>query len=39
MLEQSMSKKWLDELQEKVANCWQWDSPGLQVCFRYTKPA
>jgi hypothetical protein len=33
-----MSTKWLDELQEKVANCWQWHSPALQVIFRYAKP-
>ena len=34
----TMSRKWLDELQETVANCWQWHSPALQVTFRYTKP-
>jgi hypothetical protein len=33
-----MSKKWLDELQEKVANCWEWHSPALQIGFRYIKP-
>jgi hypothetical protein len=33
-----MSKKWIDELQEKVANCWEWQSPALQITFRYTKP-
>src|ERR1041384_1931892 len=33
-----MSKKWLNELQEKVANCWEWHSPALQIGFRYAKP-
>jgi hypothetical protein len=33
-----MSEKWLDELQEKVANCWEWHSPALQITFRYAKP-
>jgi hypothetical protein len=33
-----MSTKWLNELQEKVANCWQWHSPALQVIFRYARP-
>ena len=33
-----MSDKWLEELQEKVANCWEWHSPALQIGFRYAKP-
>jgi hypothetical protein len=33
-----MSKRWLDEFQEKVANCWEWHSPALQIGFRYAKP-
>lgn len=33
-----MSTKWLDELQEKVANCWEWHSLALQFIFRYAKP-
>jgi len=33
-----MSKKWLKELQEKVANCWEWHSPALNIGFRYAKP-
>ncbi len=33
-----MPKKWLEELQEKVAHCWEWHSPALQVGFRYAKP-
>jgi hypothetical protein len=33
-----MSKKWLNELQEKVATCWEWHSPASQVGFRYAKP-
>jgi hypothetical protein len=33
-----MSEKWLDELQEKVADCWQWYSPALQIGFRCAKP-
>src|SRR6516225_932441 len=37
-LERSMSTKWLEELQEKVANCWEWHSPALQISFRYAKP-
>src|SRR5436190_22990704 len=38
MLERHMSTKWLKELQEKVANCWEWHSPALQITFRYAKP-
>jgi len=34
----TMSKKWLKELQEKVANCWEWHSRALQIGFRYAKP-
>jgi hypothetical protein len=33
-----MSKKWLAKLQEKVANCWEWHSPALQIGLRYAKP-
>jgi hypothetical protein len=33
-----MSTQWLEELQEKVADCWQWHSPALQIRFRYTEP-
>jgi hypothetical protein len=33
-----MSEKWLDELQEKVAACWEWHSPASQVAFRFAKP-
>src|SRR5262245_947696 len=36
--ERLMADKWLDELQEKVANCWEWHSPALQIAFRYAKP-
>jgi hypothetical protein len=33
-----MSPKWLDELQEKVANCWEWHSPALQIGLRIAEP-
>ncbi len=33
-----MSEKWLDELQEKIASCWEWHSLELQFIFRYAKP-
>jgi hypothetical protein len=33
-----MPEKWLEELQEKVADCWEWHSPALQISFSYTKP-
>jgi hypothetical protein len=33
-----MAKKRLEELQEKVASCWEWHSPALQIGFRYAKP-
>ena len=33
-----MSAKWLDEIQEKVAACWEWHSPALQIAFRFAKP-
>ena len=32
-----MSKKWM-EVQELVADCWEWHSPALQVTFRFVKP-
>jgi len=36
--EQDMSKKWMEEVQEKVADCWEWHSPTMQVKFRFAKP-
>ena len=33
-----MSAKWLDDLRQKVANCWVWHSPALQINFRYVEP-
>jgi hypothetical protein len=33
-----MFQRWLEELQEKVANCREWHSPALQISFRYTMP-
>lgn len=33
-----MSLECLESLQEKVANCWQWHSPAMQICFRYAEP-
>jgi hypothetical protein len=33
-----MSKKWLNELQQKIANCREWHSFALQIGFRYAKP-
>ena len=33
-----MSDKWLEELQAKVADCWEWQSPALQIGCRYTEP-
>jgi hypothetical protein len=33
-----MSDEWLDGLQEKVAACWEWHSPALQIGFRYAEP-
>jgi hypothetical protein len=33
-----MSKKWLEEFQEKIANCWQWHSPALKINFDYIQP-
>lgn len=33
-----MSNEWLEELQEKVATCWEWHSPALQIGFRYANP-
>jgi hypothetical protein len=33
-----MSENWLEQLQEKVAGCWEWHSPALQISFRYTEP-
>ena len=31
-------KKWLEELEEKVANCWQWHLPALRIGLRYAEP-
>lgn len=36
--ELSMNKNWLNEFQEKVANCWQFHSPALKIGFSYIKP-
>src|ERR1700735_5043304 len=33
-----MSRKWLDEIQEKIADWWEWHSPAMQIGFRYVKP-
>jgi hypothetical protein len=33
-----MSEKWLEELHEKVATCWECHSPALQIGFRYIQP-
>ena len=33
-----MSTKWLDELQDKVASCWEWHSPAAQIEFQYVQP-
>jgi hypothetical protein len=33
-----MSTQWLDSLQEKIAACWEWHSPAVQIGFRYIKP-
>jgi hypothetical protein len=33
-----MSKKWIEEVQEKVADCWEWHSPAMQVGFRIVRP-
>jgi hypothetical protein len=33
-----MSKKWLKELQGKVAACWECHSPALQIGLRYARP-
>jgi hypothetical protein len=33
-----VSRKWLNELQQKVADCWELHSPALQIGFRYARP-
>src|ERR1019366_9032983 len=33
-----MSEKWIEELQQKVADCWEWHSPAVQIGFRYARP-
>jgi hypothetical protein len=33
-----MPKEWLEELQEKIGDCWEWHSPAVQTGFRYTEP-
>lgn len=33
-----MSEKWIEEVQEKVADCWEWHSPAMQIGFRFAKP-
>jgi hypothetical protein len=33
-----MSTKWLDDLQDKIANCWEWHSPALQIGLRIAEP-
>jgi hypothetical protein len=36
--ERSMSSRWIEQLQEKIANCWEWHSPALQIGFQYATP-
>jgi hypothetical protein len=33
-----MSEKWLEELQQTVADRWEWQSAALEIRFQYTKP-
>jgi hypothetical protein len=33
-----MSEKWIEELQQAVADCWQWQAPALKISFQYTRP-
>lgn len=33
-----MSDKWLSDLQEKIADCWEWHSLAMQIGFRYVRP-
>ena len=33
-----MSDEWLDEFLEKIAGCWEWHAPALQIGFRYARP-
>jgi hypothetical protein len=33
-----MSEKWIEALQQNIAECWEWHSPALQITFRYVKP-
>ena len=33
-----MSNKWLEQFQEKIAACWQWHSPAVEIGVRYVKP-
>jgi hypothetical protein len=33
-----VSEKWLEALHEKVAMCWQWHSPALQIGLQCVQP-
>ena len=33
-----MSENWIEELQQAVADCWEWHSPALKISFQYTRP-
>jgi hypothetical protein len=33
-----MSDKWLNDLQEKIANCWEWHSLAMQIGLQFTRP-
>jgi hypothetical protein len=36
--ERQVFTKWLEELQEKITDCWVWHSPAVQIGFRYAEP-
>lgn len=33
-----MSTTWMEEVREKVADCWEWHSPALQIGFQFADP-
>jgi hypothetical protein len=35
---ETVSKKWLEALQDKIGTCWEWHSPAVQIGLRYARP-
>jgi len=37
-MRQQEGERWLKEVQERIANCWEWHSVAVQISFQYARP-